>query len=102
MFAIPEILWSQVSNFLYTFWRGGNVPVILRDNFLINSDYRKLAIAVVFLQCLGALLSSILIYKTSTKISFKIFLSILFFLFFIVSFIALYILIATVNINFVM
>ncbi len=102
MFAIPEILWSPVSNFLYMFWKGGNIPFILRDNFLMHSDYRKLAIAIIFLQCFGALLSLIVIYKTSIKFIFKFLLSVLFFIFLVLSLFVLFVLISTVNISLVM
>jgi len=102
MFALPEILWSPVVNFVYAFLRGDNASVILRNNFLVQPDYRKLAIFIIFLQCLGSLLSLISIYKTSIKLVYKILLSILFFIFFVLSLGVLYILVATVNINLVM
>jgi len=100
MFALPEILWSPVGNFLYTFWKGGNIPAILRDNFLISSDYRRTAIVVILLQSLGALISSILIYTSSIKIGYKVLLSILFFIFFLLSLGVFFVLSTTVNISF--
>lgn len=100
MFALPEILWSPVVNFLYIFSRGGNVPVVLRDNFLVHPDYRKLAITVIFLQCLGALLGLVLTNKLSIKIIYKVLLSILFVLFFVLSIVVFFILLATVNASF--
>ena len=83
MFLVPEVLWSPVLNFIYSIWVGGNVPMILRDNFLINPDNRNLAITIILIQCIGALLFFILLLKTSINIIFKIILSILFFIFFI-------------------
>ena len=99
MFAVPEILWSPIINFLYTFWKGGNTPVILRDNFLIHSDYRKLAIIIVLLQCLGLLSSLILIYKTSTKVVFKIIFSVLLFVLFLLSAAVFFVLMTTLNMS---
>ena len=99
MFALPEIFWSPISNFIFMLFQGGNSPVALRDNFLIHSDYRKLLIIVVLIQSIGALLSSFMIYKLSIKITYRIFLSILFFIFFILSTFVLYLLIATVNMS---
>lgn len=100
MFAIPEILWSPIANFLYTFWKNGNVPTILRNNFLMHPDFRRLAIAIIFLQSLGALLSSFLVYKSSIKATTRLILSFLLLLFFVLSFGAFLILILTANISF--
>ena len=97
MFAIPEILWSPVLNFLYIFYKGGNVPIILRNNFLINSDYKLLAILIIFLQSMGALISSILILKSNVKFLSKIILFLTFFVLFILSFFVLILLLMTFN-----
>jgi len=102
MFAVPEILWSPVANFLYTFWKGGNIPSILRDNFLISSDYRKLAIIVIFIQGIGALLSSVLIFRSSIKNIYKVILFVSFFIFFLLSVIVASILLLTLNMELVM
>src|SRR3989344_1308143 len=100
MFAVPEILWSPVANFLYIFYRGGNVPVIFRDNFLVHTDYRRLMIMVVFMQIVGSFLSLTLIYKLSFNIIIKILLFILFLLFFVLSLGVFIILSATLNMGF--
>ena len=97
MFLVPEVLWSPVSNFIYSFYIGGNTPAILRDNFLIHSDYRKLAIVVIFIQCLGVFLGFIFSLKFLTNIT-KLTISALFFILFIISFFIFYVLLATMNI----
>lgn len=60
MFAIPEILWSPVGNFLFAFIQNSNSPSPLRDNFLLNPDYANFFSAVLGIQAVGILL--ILIY----------------------------------------
>lgn len=102
MFAIPEILWSPIGNFLHTFWRGGNTPAILRNNFLMHSDYRGLLIFVIFLQSFGALACLVLTYKSSTKNWLKASLTLLLLLFFILSFVILSVLLLTLNVGLVM
>lgn len=97
MFVVPEVLWSPIANFIYSIWVGGNTPATLRDNFLIHSDYRKIAIVVVFIQCVGAFLGFIFSLNFLNGIN-KILLSILFFISFIFSMYVLYILLATINI----
>lgn len=72
MFAIPELLWSPIVNFIYIFWKGGNVPIILRDNFLMSSDYRELLIIILFVQFVGALLSAFLLYNSLPKNLYKL------------------------------
>ena len=72
MFVVPEVLWSPVSNFLYTFYKGGNIPIIFRDNFLMSSDYRGMVIIIIFLQSFAALTSFILLYKSLNKGILKI------------------------------
>ena len=97
MFIIPEILWSPVLNFLYTFWKGGNIPVIFRNNLLISSDYRWLAILVIFVQCIGLLLSLVSVLKIRIKIFAKIILFLLFLILFILSLLVFIFLFATIN-----
>jgi len=72
MFLVPEILWSPVANFLYTLYKGGNRPVILRDNFLLDSDYRKLLIWIVFVQLIGILFFSGLFSRVSANRVIKV------------------------------
>ncbi len=100
MFVVPEVLWSPVGNFLYTFYRGGNIPVIFRNNFLISSDYRSLLISVVFLQSVGALVSFILLCKSLNKGILKTLLCLVTFLFLLASFCVFFILLLTYKISF--
>lgn len=98
LFTIPEILWSPVVNFMYTIYRGGNVPSILRDNFLVHSDYRRLAIMIIFLQSMGALFTLFIVCRSSASIIARIFLSFFVFILFILSFFVFIFLSMTVNI----
>mgnify|MGYP001594464676 FL=1 len=100
MFLIPEILWSPISNFLYIIWKGGNMPFILRNNFLMHSDYRKLLLIIIFIQVIGALLSAIFIYKSKNNLIIKLILVFLSSLFFILSSLIFIFLLLTVNISF--
>jgi type II secretory pathway component PulF len=58
LFAIPEILWSPISNFYFelsqTSKSGGTSPY--RDNFLQNSDNLSWLKLVILLQFVGFLL----------------------------------------------
>lgn len=100
MFLIPEILWSPILNFAYSILESRNVPTILRDNFLISSNYRGLAILVIFIQCIGALLSLILILKTKNSLYFKLIFLIITVILFIVSFLIFIYLLATINMGY--
>ena len=97
MFALPEILWSPVGNFLYTFWKGGNIPAILRNNFLLAPDYRWLLIPVILIQVIGALMGAIFVFRTSVKILPKVILFLVFFILFALSFLVFVPLMMTVN-----
>ncbi len=100
MFLVPEILWSPVLNFSYSIWEGKNIPTILRPNFLISSDYRKLAIGVVLIQCLGLVMSLIFILKSDYKIILKTFLLIVVSLLLMLSILVFIFLLATINMGF--
>jgi len=97
MFLIPEILWSPIMNFSYTIWESKNIPTILRNNFLIHSDYRSMVAFVVLIQCIGLLSSLILILRSKTNFIFKIILSIILSLLFILSLLVFIFLSATIN-----
>ncbi len=63
MFALPEILWSSVGNFLYQFFDTSNNVHPFRDNFLQRSDNIKILGLVLYLQFFGLLLSAFYIIK---------------------------------------
>ena len=55
LFLIPEILWSPIINFTYSFVKPtihGSAQ-IFRDNFLINLDNTNLILLILFLQNVG-------------------------------------------------
>ncbi len=57
LLIIPEILWSPILNFVYTFAQNFNSPVLIRPNFLTKSDNRGLVTVVVIFQVIGTLIS---------------------------------------------
>lgn len=102
MFLVPEILWSLVSNYLYSFLQQGDPPQLLRQNFLTSSDYRSYSILVVLIQFVGLLLACVNLFKNRkiwNVLSYYLFLLILIVLF-LITFVVLYVLIATKNISF--
>ncbi|MDQ3245199.1 MAG: hypothetical protein M3P22_02570 [bacterium] len=55
MGVIPELLWSPIYNFLYSFFKpttNGSIQVF-RDNFLINTDNIYLYLFILFIQIIG-------------------------------------------------
>ena len=56
MFLVPEILWSPIGNFLYSFFMPtiGGSSQVWRDNFLLSSDANLLYTTVLFIQIVGA------------------------------------------------
>jgi len=99
MFALPELLWSPVLNFVYIIYKGGNIPVILRNNFLMSSDYRSLLVLVLFIQTIGALLFLIKFIKVPLSFILKIILSIIFTLLFIITLAVFLFMLMTLNIG---
>jgi hypothetical protein len=98
MFAVPEVLWSPVSNVIFGLIK--DVPY--RINFLTQADNRDWLITIIFAQFLGILgVNSLLWFKKeylSLKEGHSIFLFSLF-LALVVLFV-LYVLIATRNMSF--
>jgi len=103
MFALPEILWSPITNFLYILYKGGNHPVILRNNFLFNYKYDSLLKVIISIQFIGAFLFLVswlkIKRKSKSKILFWLVL-VLAIMFCLASFFILYLVIATQNISF--
>lgn len=58
LFAIPEILWSPISNFYVEFYQGSKYSDVnpWRDNFLQNSDNIAWLKFVILIQLIGSLL----------------------------------------------
>jgi len=103
MFAIPEILWSPIVNFLHIFSKGGNIPIILRDNFLFNYEYDSLLKSIISIQFIGVILFLVCWFKNKGKIKSKFLfwvVSVLSIIFCLVSFFILYLIMATQNIGF--
>jgi len=55
MFAIPEILWSPVENFIYIFIRNSDPPQLFRTNFLTEAGPSFLYRMIVLIQLIGLL-----------------------------------------------
>ncbi len=61
MFVVPEVLWSPVSNYIFSMskpLKHGSIQ-IFRDNFLLSSDNINILSTVLFIQMAGLLLSFI-------------------------------------------
>ena len=74
MFAVPEILWSPVANFLYSFFSPlkKGYPQLLRNNLLFDYKYENLLKIIIILQTIGVVASLIYWLKNKAKISSKI------------------------------
>ncbi len=99
MFIVPEVLWSPVGNFIYIFIKGGNHPVIWRNNFLMQTDFRNLLTLVLFIQFVGLLLGSYALIKKKPKSYFEIFIIVLMLLVLLLNFFVLYLVWATRHIG---
>ncbi len=55
MFAGPEILWSPVTNFLYSFFSPpiDGYPQLFRNNFLFNYRYENLLKIIISIQLIS-------------------------------------------------
>jgi len=65
MFLIPEVLWSPVSNLCYELLNNNGHPY--RATFLTNPDNMAWLACVLFLQFLGSLCFSLLMWKNIKK-----------------------------------
>lgn len=61
VFFLPEILWSPLGNFLYSFFMPtvGGSSQILRNNFLLDSRFESLYLIIVLIQLVGIILFTI-------------------------------------------
>ena len=74
MFAVPEILWSPVVNFIYSFFnplKNGR-PQLLRNSFLFDYKYENLLKLIIFIQTIGIIIFFIFWLKNKTNINTKI------------------------------
>jgi len=71
MFAIPEILWSPIANFLYIFIKNSDPAELLRFNFLTESDPDFLYKMIVFIQLVGLLGALFILIKNGKSINNK-------------------------------
>lgn len=73
LFAIPEILWSPISNYWYIILQNDNRPTILRENmFTINTEYNFLYYGfIVWLQVIGLILVEIITIKNKQNLKHK-------------------------------
>jgi|SRR3989344_2968843 len=72
MFAMPEILWSPVTNIIYSFLQNSNHVKDFRSNFLTNPDNTTFLLIVLFIQLVGLVLSLVYIMKTTIIARYKI------------------------------
>ena len=94
MFAVPEVLWSPVSDFYYEFWQSGKIGNIipLRQNFLNNSDNVGILKLVIVIQLLSLFIAFgiLLVAKFNSKIIKRITILLLIILIFLVGFMVLF------------
>ena len=73
LWALPEILWSPVINFIYALInssRPGGTPII-RDTFLNKADNANVLSGVLLIQAIGLFLSSIYLFINSKNLLHK-------------------------------
>ena len=72
MFLVPEVLWSPIANYSYTFFQNNNSPKLLRTNvfFGSNDDFHLTLTIITLIQFIGLLTSAILVFKFA-KFRFK-------------------------------
>jgi len=70
MFAIPEILWSPVINFIYIFVKNSDPAQLFRVNFLTEAGPSFLYRAIVLVQLIG-ICGFLFIIVKNTKNIFK-------------------------------
>jgi hypothetical protein len=70
MFALPEILWSPVGNFVYIFIKNSDPATLLRTNFLTEAGPNFLYKIIVLIQLVG-LCSFLFILIKDGKRAFK-------------------------------
>ncbi len=71
LFAVPELLWSPVGNFVYEFLQKGNKAVPLRQNFLDNTDNINILSSILFVQLLGLLTTTTFLISVRKNIKNK-------------------------------
>ena len=61
LFILPEILWSPLGNFLYSFFMPtvSGSSQILRDNFLLNSKFEFLYFVIFLIQLISIIVFTI-------------------------------------------
>ena len=74
MFAIPEILWSPIANFIYSFFEPlkNGYSQLFRNNFLFNYKYENLLKLVIFIQSTATVLFLTFLFKNKNNIKSKI------------------------------
>lgn len=73
MFALPEILWSPVANFLFSFFSSpvNGIPQLLSNNFLFNFENEALLKLIIVIQFLGIVLFVLSWFKNKKSINSK-------------------------------
>lgn len=70
LFLIPEILWSQTANIIYSFFQSGELhPKVLRSSFIFTTSNETLLKSFVVLQTIGLLVCIPLIWKSIKNIN---------------------------------
>lgn len=73
MFIIPELFWSPICNFLYSLLMPTvhGSSQILRDNFLLSSQYNLLYQVVLLIQLIGSVIFTIIWIHSKSNLESK-------------------------------
>jgi hypothetical protein len=74
MFALPEILWIPISNFIYSFFSRpiNGFPQLLRSSFLFNCQYESILKFIILIQFIGVMAFLIFLVKNKKDIKSKV------------------------------
>jgi len=74
MFAIPEILWSPITNILFSFFSKpiNGAPSILRSNVLFDYGHDTILKTVILVQLIGSTIFTIFWFKNIRNVSSKV------------------------------
>lgn len=97
IFILPELFLSPVLNTINGFLQDSNNSVILRPNFLTNTDNKSMLLITLLIQIIGIIGSLIFINKLNFSKTIKILLTVLLVIILIITSSIFYIIFSTRN-----
>jgi hypothetical protein len=99
LFLIPEILWSTLLNFYYSFLKPtiGGSSQVLRDNFLLRSDNIDIYLLILVIQTIGLVGCIIVLCRAKINNTKKIVYLLPLIVFFCLEIFALYVVVSMIN-----